>query len=64
MRLLTAANSKHVSICVCYVKRDVWISEILSQLILAANLTPKYIIHVRIRLRAPQNFRFHFFETP
>ena len=50
MPLLTAANSKHVSICVCYVKRDVWISAILSLLILAANLTLKYIIHVRIRL--------------
>lgn len=50
MRLLTAANSKHVSICVCYVRRDVWISAILSLLILAANLTLKYIIHVRIRL--------------
>ena len=50
MRLLTAANSKHVSISVCYVKRDVWISAILSLLILAANLTLKYIIHVRIRL--------------
>ena len=50
MRLLTAANSKHVSICICYVKRDVWISAILSLLILAVNLTLKYIIHVRIRL--------------
>lgn len=50
MCLLTAANSKHVSICVCYVRRDVWISAILSLLILAANLTLKYIIHVRIRL--------------
>ena len=46
MCLLTAANSKHVSICVCYVRRDVWISAILSLLMLAANLTLKYIIHV------------------
>ena len=59
MCLLTATNSKHVSICVCYVRRDVWISAILSLLILAANLTLKYIIHVSIRLRSPQNFHFH-----
>lgn len=56
---LTATNSKHVSICVGYVKRDVWISAILSLLISATNLTLKYIIHVRIRLRSPQHFHFH-----